>query len=99
MWDQHKETINVEKTLSALKSDEFHDLMKFVLVKRLSNKWPYDTIKEPLKDKNKFIKYFLLNPNIFEAVYTQWSENTKINYGKTDANRNTANKTRISKRN
>ncbi len=84
MYNIDKDLKEVEDIFSKMSSKEFDALIKFYTIRKLSNKWPYDTFKSSKIDKDKFIKHFLLNAKAFKIIYEEWK-----NY---NAKRDTKNK-------
>lgn len=96
MWEQsgkpNKELFNLtEKDLANLSDEDIKSIIKFITIRKLSNKYPYDDIKEKFDMNIKFVEYFLINPYRFTIIYEQWKEY--------NANRGKSNKARISERN
>jgi len=92
MWDTYKTDEHMKifmEQLNHLTDEDIQSIAKFITIRKLSNRWPYDVIKENLNTSKAFRKYFITRVNNFNVVYDDWKHYAK---------RNRSNKTTISER-
>jgi hypothetical protein len=94
MWEDNINRHNVKfeelfSVLANLTEETIKEINYFITIRKLSNRWPYDSIKDKVDTETKFKKYFKNNIASFDRIYAEWKDYAK---------RNRSDKTTISER-